>query len=115
MIKKGEAILLNSGFPGREHGIISYPKPEHGIISYLKPKNEDHPRWQAKYNNGHPFIQRSGEHLFVQLYNWAVCRDPSTKLGMTWEQPLPVESNGVNRPTCRELFYSGVYFWDSVH
>ena len=58
MISKGEVILLDGGFSRTKHGIIPYPKL----------KNKDHPRWQAKYNDGHSFIRGSGEHPFAQLY-----------------------------------------------
>ena len=27
-------------------------------------------------------------HPFAQLYTWAVCREPCTKLGMNWEQHI---------------------------
>ena len=63
-------ILLNGGFPGRKHGIKPWPKP----------KKEDHPRWLAKYNDGHSLIWGYGEHPYAQLYTWAVCRDPCAKL-----------------------------------
>ena len=39
---------------------------KHGGIP--SPKNGDHPRRQAKYNNGHFFIWGCGEHPFAQLY-----------------------------------------------
>ena len=51
-------------------------------------QSQEHSRWQAKYNDGHSFIQGCGEHLFAQLYAWAVCCNRSTKLGMDWEQSL---------------------------
>jgi len=38
--------------------------------------------------DGHSFIRGPGEHLFAQLYNWAVCREPCTKLGMNWEERI---------------------------
>ena len=38
--------------------------------------------WQAKYNGGHSFIRGRGENSFAQLYTWAVCREPCTKLGL---------------------------------
>ena len=74
-LKKGEVILLDGGFPGRNQGIIPWPKP----------KKKDHPRWQAKYNDGHSFIRGGGEHPFAQ---WALCRDPCTKFGMNWEERI---------------------------
>ena len=61
------------------------PGRKHRIRLYLNPKNIDHPRWRAEYNDGHAFIRGGGEHPLAQLYTWAVCRDPSTKLGMGWE------------------------------
>ena len=44
--------------------------PEESMVLYhiRRQKNKDHPRWQAKYNNGHSFIWGHGEHLFAQLY-----------------------------------------------
>ena len=42
-LKPGEVILL--------HGTS-----RHGVIPFSMPKNGDHPRWQAKYNDGHTFI-----------------------------------------------------------
>ena len=46
-------ILLDGGFPGRQHGIIPYSKP----------KNIYHPTWQAKYKDGHSFILGHGESI----------------------------------------------------
>ena len=77
-LKPGEVILLDGGFPGRKHGIIPVPKP----------KNGEHERWQAKYNDGHGFIWGRWEHPFAQLYTWAVCREPCTKLGTNWEERI---------------------------
>ena len=37
-------------------------------------------------HDGHSFIRGRGQHLFAQLYTWAVCRDPCTKLGMNREE-----------------------------
>ena len=71
-------ILLDGRFPGRKHGIIPWPKQ----------KKKDHPRWQAKYNDGHSFIRGRGEHPFAQLYTSVVCREPCTKLGMNWEERI---------------------------
>ena len=65
-LKKGEVILLDGGFPRRKHGVVPYPKP----------KNTDHPKWQAKYNNGHSFIWGRGERPFAQLYTPAVSGVP---------------------------------------
>ena len=76
LTKQGEVILLDGSFPGRKHGIISYPKP----------KNKDHPRWQAEDNDGYSFIQGRGRHPFAQLYTWAVRRHPGMKLRMNWEE-----------------------------
>ena len=76
-LKKGEVILLDGGFPGRKHGIIPWPKP----------KKKDHPRWQAKYNDGPSFIRGCGEHPFAQLYTWAMW-EPCTKLGLKWEEHI---------------------------
>ena len=38
-------------------------------------------------HDGHSFI-RGREHLFAQLYTWAVCHAPCTKLGMDWEERI---------------------------
>ena len=38
--------------------------------------------------DGHSFIRGHGEHLFAQLYTWAVCREPCTKLGINWEERI---------------------------
>ena len=36
--------------------------------------------------DGHSFIRGRGEHLFAQLYTWAMCRELCTKLGMNCEE-----------------------------
>ena len=71
-------FLPDGSFPGRKHGIMLWPKPN----------KKDHPRWQAKYNDGHSFIRGRGEHPFAQLYTWAVCRELCTKLGMNWDEHI---------------------------
>ena len=95
-------ILLYGGLPGNKCG----------IPPYLKPK--DHPRWQAKYNDGLSFI-RGRRASFAQSYTWAVCRDLNTKLGMKGGSLSCVESDGVNRSTCTALFCSSVCFLGSAH
>ena len=83
------AVALGPSYKISRRGEVMTPQSQkYGIIPYTKPKNKDHPRWQAKYNDGHSFIWDHGEHPFAQLYTWPVCRDPSKKLGMSWEQSL---------------------------
>ena len=43
--------------------------PEESVVLYhiRSQKNKDHPRWQAKYSDGHSFIWGRGEHPFPQL------------------------------------------------
>ena len=38
--------------------------------------------------DGHSFIRGRGEHLFAQLYTWAMCREACTKLGINWEERI---------------------------
>ena len=94
-LSRRDVILLNGSLPRRKHGIVPYPKP----------KNKDHPRWQAKYNDGNSFILGNGVHPFAQLYTLAVCRDTSMKLGMNWEESLLLVS------TCQRArnFFVPVY------
>ena len=65
-------------FPGAT--TWGYPIPE--------AKEKQLARWCAKYNDGHQFLRGRGEYPFTQLYTGAVCRDVSTKLGVTWEEQI---------------------------
>ena len=81
-LKTAVALGPSSKIPRRREVILL--GVESMVFNHVRSqKNKDHPRWQANYNGG-----EHGEHLFVPLYNWAVCRDPSMKLGMHWEQSL---------------------------
>ena len=74
--------------------------------------------------DGHCFIRGLGEHLFAQLYNWAMCREPRTKLGMNWEERIlrlhwmvhavnSISSTSATSSTSQMVH--GVIFPDSAH
>ena len=74
--------------------------------------------------DGHSFIRGPGGLLFTQFYNGAVCREPCTKLGMSWEERilrLYWVVHAVNRISSTSATLSsshmvhGVIFLDNVH
>ena len=81
--------LLHTAYPP--------PPPHTTFFSYLIAHS---PFWASNFHkrcirfrvmlirDGHSFIRGPGEHLFAQLYNWAVCREPCTKLGTNWEERI---------------------------
>ena len=65
-------MLLDGGFLG----------PQHGVSSDLNPKKKQFPGGVLST------IMECGEHLFAQLYTWAIWRHVCTKLGINCKERI---------------------------